>query len=95
LTLLRCAPLPVASAQVARFLAITLAVPVRRLRGVVVPAVPNYTISLRLLVLAEVIGRLPTTLAARFAIGRRGRVARSVVWRTWAGRVALPAEHPA
>jgi hypothetical protein len=95
LTLLRCAPLLVALGQVARFLAITLALPARRLRGVAVPDALNYTIGLRLLVFAEVIGRLPATLAARFAIGRRGGVARSVVWRTWAGRVALPAEYPA
>jgi hypothetical protein len=85
----------VALAQLARFLAITVALPVRRWRGVAVPDALNYTISLRLLVFAEVIGRLPATLAARLRIGRRGKVARSVVWRTWAGRVAQPVEHPA
>ena len=95
LTLLRCAPLPVALAQLARFLAITLALPARRLRGVAVPDALNYTVGLRLLVVAEVLGRLPATLAARFAIGRRGKVARSVVWRTWSGRIAQPADHPA
>jgi hypothetical protein len=95
LTLLRCAPLLVALAQLTRFLAITVALPARRLRGVAVPDALNYTVGLRLLVFAEVIIRLPSTLVARFAIGRRGKVARSVVWRTWAGRVALPVEHPA
>jgi hypothetical protein len=60
-----------------------------------VPDALNYTVGLRLLVFAEVIIRLPSTLVARFAIGRRGKVARSVVWRTWAGRVALSVEHPA
>ncbi len=94
LTLLRCAPLPVALGQLARFLVITLALPVRRLRGADVPDALNYTIGLRLFVFAEVIARLPATLAARFAIGRRAEVARSVVWRTWAGRVQ-PVEHRA
>jgi len=41
---------------------------------------------LRLLVLAEVIARLPTTLLARWRIGRRATVRRKVIWRTWAGR---------
>ena len=95
LTLLRCAPLPVALGQLARFLAITLVLPVRRLRGAEVPDALNYTIGLRLFVFAEVIARLPATMAARFAIGRRGTVARSVVWRTWAGRVVQSIDHPA
>jgi GT2 family glycosyltransferase len=95
LTLLRCAPLRIALAQVLRFLAITLALPVRRLRGVEVPDALNYAVGLRLLVFAEVLARLPGCLGARFAIGRRGGVARSVVWRTWAGRVVRPVDHPA
>jgi hypothetical protein len=65
------------------------------LRGADVPDALNYTIGLRLFVFAEVITRLPVTLAARFAIGRRGSVARSVVWRTWAGRVVQSIDHPA
>ena len=95
LTLLRCAPLPVALTQVARFLAITLALPARRLRGGEVPDALNYTVGLRLFVFAEVIARVPVTVVARFAIGRRGSVARAVVWRTWAGRIAQPVEHRA
>jgi hypothetical protein len=95
LTLLRCAPLRIAVTQVARFLAITLLLPVRRLRGAEVPDAVNYTVGLRLFVFAEVIARLPATLAARVAIGRRGSVARSVVWRTWAGRVVQSIDHPA
>jgi GT2 family glycosyltransferase len=95
LTLLRCAPLPVALGQLARFLAITLALPVRRLRGAEVPDALNYTVGLRLFVFAEVLARTPATWGARFAIGRRAEVARSVVWRTWAGRTAQPAEHGA
>jgi hypothetical protein len=108
LTLLRCAPLTVAAGQLARFTAITLALPVRRLSGSAAPArphnaapagenstAPNYTVRLRLLVLTEVIGRLPGTLAARLAIGRRGAVSRAAVWRAWAGRVAQPVDDPA
>ena len=94
LTLLRCAPLPVALGQLARFLLITLALPARRLRGTDVPDALNYTVGLRLLVFTEVLGWLPGTLAARFGIGRRAQVARSVLWRTWAGRVAQSADHP-
>lgn len=55
------------------------------------PDALNYTVGLRLFVFAEVLARAPATLGARFVIGRRAEVARSVVWRTWAGRtVSLP-----
>jgi hypothetical protein len=93
LTLLRCAPATVALGQLARFAAITAALPLRRARGVAIPAAPNYTVALRLLVLAEVLGRLPATLVARARIGRRGAVSRAAVWRAWAGRAAQPVDH--
>jgi hypothetical protein len=86
LTLLRCAPGKVAFAAALRFLAITLALPLRRLRGAEIPAAPNFRVRLRLLVIAEIMIRLPVTLWSRFAIGRRATLARSAVWRAWAGR---------
>lgn len=100
LTLLRCAPATVVLRQLARFTAITLALPVRRVRGVrlrrvAIPAAPNFTVRLRLLVLAEVLGRLPAALVARIVIGRRSAVPRSAVWRAWAGRTAQPVDHGA
>lgn len=87
LTLLRCAPAAVAAGQLARFAALTAVLPVRRLRNRPVPDAVNFTVRLRLLVLAEVAVRLPATLAARSRIGRHSTVARSTVWRTWAGRM--------
>lgn len=81
LMLLRCAPITVALRQLARFAALTVVLPLRRPTGDL-----NFTVRLRLLVLAEVVWRLPTTLAARWRIGRRATVGRSVVWRTWSGR---------
>ncbi|MGH3897796.1 MAG: glycosyltransferase family 2 protein [Pseudonocardiaceae bacterium] len=82
LVLLRCAPAGVAAAELVRFAGLTLALPFRRDR----PAAPNFTLRLRLRVLAEVASRLPATLLARHQIGRRATVGRSTVWSTWAGR---------
>ncbi|HEX4702101.1 MAG TPA: hypothetical protein VH352_08230 [Pseudonocardiaceae bacterium] len=59
---------------------------IRRQRRQPVPAAANFTVRLRLLVLAEVMLRLPALLVARWRIGRRSSVPRSVVWRAWAGR---------
>jgi hypothetical protein len=84
--LLRCAPARVAVGESARFAAITAALPVRRLLGRAVPDAANFTVSLRLLVLVEVLARLPATLFARYSIGRRATVSRAAVWRAWAGR---------
>ena len=81
LMLLRCAPLRVAVRQVAGFAGLTLVLPLRRSTGDL-----NFTVRLRLLVLAEVVVRLPAVAVARWRIGRRSTVRRSVVWRTWAGR---------
>jgi hypothetical protein len=77
----RCAPAAVAARQLGRFAALTAVLVFRRRTADL-----NFTVRLRLLVLAEVLLRLPATLAARWRIGRRGTVRRSVVWRTWAGR---------
>jgi GT2 family glycosyltransferase len=82
LMLLRCAPLLVAAREVARFLAITLALPLRRN----VPKAANFRVSLRLRVLAEVLLRFPLTLPQRWLIGWRSTVSRRAVWRDWAGR---------
>jgi GT2 family glycosyltransferase len=81
LMLLRCAPMIVALREFARFAALTAVLPLRRRTGDL-----NFTVRLRLLVVAEVVLRLPATLAARWRIGRRATVGRSVVWRTWSGR---------
>ncbi len=82
LVLLRCAPAEVAARELARFAVLTLALPWRWER----PGTPNFTLGLRLRVLAEVVARVPTALVARYWIGRRANVARAVVWSTWAGR---------
>src|SRR6266568_1252618 len=78
LMLLRCAPLSVVWPQLARFAALTAVLPFRSATGDL-----NFTVRLRLLVLAEVLVRLPAALTARWRIGRRSTVRRSVVWRTW------------
>ncbi|MQA10126.1 MAG: glycosyltransferase [Pseudonocardiaceae bacterium] len=80
LMLLRCAPARVALGQLARFAAITALLPVRR-----APAAPNFTVRLRLRVLAEVALRLPGTLRARARVSRHAVLRRTDVWRTWAG----------
>jgi GT2 family glycosyltransferase len=87
LMLLRCAPLPVALRQCARFAVLTAVLPVRRLLGRPVPDAWNFRLPLRLLVVAEVVARLPSTLLARRRVGRYGGTSRSAVWRAWAGRV--------
>lgn len=87
LMLLRCAPARVAARETARFLAITLALPVRRLLGKPLPNAVNFTVRLRTLVLVEILVRSPAAAVARLRIGRRSTVRRSVIWRTWAGRV--------
>lgn len=84
--LLRCAPDPVAVRELARFAAITVALPVRRLLGHPVPAAPNFRVTLRLRVLGEVLVRLPTTLRQRQQAGRSASHPRHEVWARWAGR---------
>ncbi|WP_307867739.1 glycosyltransferase family 2 protein [Umezawaea beigongshangensis] len=86
LMLLRCAPVTVTLAQLARFALITAALPVRRLRGAAVPDAANFRLGLRLRVLAEVGLRSPAAVAQRWVIGRRSTVSRGAVWRAWAGR---------
>ncbi|MEU5850842.1 glycosyltransferase family 2 protein [Saccharopolyspora shandongensis] len=86
LTLLRCAPAPVVVRELARFAAITLALPLRRATGArSVPDAANFRVTLRLHVLAEVAAGLPAALRARRQIGRTARVPRREVWNTWAG----------
>jgi GT2 family glycosyltransferase len=88
LMLLRCAPAPVAARELGRFAAISAALPVRRImRNRSVPDAVNFTVRLRLVVLGEVVARLPAGLLARWRIGRRSTLHRSVVWRTWAGTI--------
>ena len=88
LVLLRCAPAGVAVRELARFAGLTLVLPWRRARAHPrgIAAAPNFALGLRLRVLAEIAARVPTTLVARYRIGRRANVARAVVWSSWAGR---------
>ena len=82
LMLLRCAPLPVALRELARFFAITALLPFRK----DVPAAANFRLGLRLRVLGEILIRLPVTVFQRIMIGTRSKIARRAVWRDWAGR---------
>lgn len=82
LMLVRCAPGLVAVRELVRFAALTAVLPVRRLAN----PPKNFTVPLRLTVLAEVFTRLPAALVARFRIGRTATVSRAAVWRAWAGR---------
>lgn len=86
LTLVRCAPVPVAARELARFALLTAVLPVRRVFGRAVPVAPNFQLGLRLRVLADVASRLPRALHARRTIGRRAVVDRRQVWELWAGR---------
>jgi GT2 family glycosyltransferase len=81
LMLLRCAPGAVAVNQLARFAVVTAVLPLRP--GP--PPAPNFRFGLRCRVLAEVVARLPATLAARRGIGRRAALGRGAVWEAWAG----------
>ncbi|GLZ35705.1 glycosyl transferase [Lentzea sp. NBRC 105346] len=82
LMLARCAPSVVALRELTRFAVITLLLPFRR----DVPKAANFRVGLRLRVLAEVLLRLPVTLAQRWVIGWRASVSRRAVWRDWGGR---------
>jgi GT2 family glycosyltransferase len=79
--LIRCAPAGVAARELARFAALTAALPLRRLRGSTVPAAWNFRAGLRLRVLAEVVGRLVPLVRERRAIARAATVPRGAVWR--------------
>ena len=81
LMLLRCAPRGVAVNQLVRFAVLTAVLPLRPGR----PAAPNFRFGLRCRVLAEVVARLPATLAARRGIGRATALGRGAVWEAWAG----------
>ncbi|MEC3982584.1 glycosyltransferase family 2 protein [Amycolatopsis sp. H20-H5] len=80
LTLLRCAPGPVAARELAKFAVLTAVLP---LRGK--PEAANFRLGLRAGVLAAVAARLPATLLARAAITRRSTLGRGAVWEAWAG----------
>ncbi|MER7015973.1 glycosyltransferase family 2 protein [Saccharopolyspora sp. NPDC000359] len=80
LMLLRCAPADVAARELARFAAITLALPLRR----AVPDAANFRVRLRMDVLAEAVAGLPAALRARRRIGSTAS-RRRAVWRTWSG----------
>ncbi|MEU8637886.1 glycosyltransferase family 2 protein [Amycolatopsis sp. NPDC048633] len=81
LMLLRCAPRGVAVNQLLRFAVLTAVLPLRPGR----PRAANFRFGLRCRVLAEVVARLPATLAARRGIGRRAALGRGAVWEAWAG----------
>jgi len=74
--LFRCAPMTIALRELARFAALTVLLPLRR--GV--PDEANFSLSLRLRVLAEVTARLPAALLAR--LRPRPVLRRRAVWRT-------------
>ncbi|MFD4674231.1 glycosyltransferase family 2 protein [Lentzea sp. NPDC058450] len=80
LMLLRCAPFAVAVTQVARFVAITAMLPLRK----DVPDAANFRFGLRARVVGEVLLRLPVTLVQRLRV--KVAVPRQRVWQDWAGR---------
>jgi GT2 family glycosyltransferase len=90
LTLLRCAPITVAARELARFAALTAVLPLRRRgwsrHGAAVPTAANFRVALRCRVLADIAVRLPATLRARAAVGRRSVTGRAEVWHRWAGQ---------
>jgi len=85
LMLVKCAPILLVVREVLRFTAITVALPVRRMFGVQVPAAQQFRTPVRLHVLAALIGRLPSGLAARRTVSRLARKSRREVARQLAG----------
>ncbi|WP_182546101.1 glycosyltransferase family 2 protein [Halosaccharopolyspora lacisalsi] len=83
LMLLRCAPGRVAARELARFTALTFALPLRRALGRTVSDAANFHLGPRLRVLAEVALGLPRALRARRGLDR---TAARRVWAEWAGR---------
>jgi GT2 family glycosyltransferase len=75
--LVRCAPAGVAVRELARFVAITAALPFRGR----VERPWNFRVGLRLRVLGDLAVRAPGLIMARCAIGRRATVGRAAVWR--------------
>lgn len=85
LTLLRCAPASVVARELARFVAITALLPLRRTLGTAqVPDAHNFRVGLRLRALAGVLARLPAALRARSGSGTTA-ARRRTVWTHWAG----------
>ncbi len=85
LMLAKNAPLGLFVVQVLRFIATTVLLPVRRLRGVEVPAGPQFTVRLRVRVLGSLVRLLPSSLAARRRMRPLVRVPRRVVVRELEG----------
>jgi GT2 family glycosyltransferase len=67
------APLLMFGREFLRFLAITVLLPVRRLRRVPIPAGPQFRVVLRLRVIGSVMSRLPSLLSARREVTRISR----------------------
>lgn len=86
LMLLRCAPVSVVARELARFVGITVLLPLRRTLGADrVPEARNFRVRLRLRALAGVLARLPAALRAR-AASSATPARRREVWTHWAGR---------
>lgn len=91
LMLLRCAPATIALRELARFMAVTLAIPLRRNHG---SRAANHTLALRFGVMRQLLAMLPRALAARRAIDVAASVPSKDLWRAWAGTPDLPATIP-
>jgi GT2 family glycosyltransferase len=81
LMLAKCAPLLLAVKEVLRFAAITVLLPLRRLRRVEIPSGHQFRTPLRLRVLASYARLLPSMLAKRRAVSRSARRSRAEVAR--------------
>jgi GT2 family glycosyltransferase len=81
LMLVKCAPISLVAQEIARFVAITLLLPVRRLRRVDIPSAHQFRTPVRLHVLASFARLLPGALAKRRAVSRMAQRTRANVAR--------------
>lgn len=84
LTLTRCAPLPFAVGQLARFGLTTASLAAKRALRRPLPPAPHFRTGLRLRVLASYVRLLPWALRGRRAVGRMSTVDRAEVLHRWA-----------
>lgn len=88
LMLLRCAPTTIALRELARFIAVTALLPLRRMRAAGAERIPdayNFTVGVRSRALLGVLRRLPAALRMR-RTDPATSARRRTIWQQWAGR---------